>query len=78
MSVTLKDVAEAAQVSISTASRALGGGGPPRREKVDPWFLKPYEPTKAAVPAPSAATAGGSITKAKPKLAFLLGGAPKQ
>lgn len=27
MSVTLKDVAEAAQVSISTASRALGGGG---------------------------------------------------
>src|SRR5260221_10245987 len=27
MAVTLKDVAEAAQVSISTASRALGGGG---------------------------------------------------
>jgi LacI family transcriptional regulator len=27
MSVTLKDVAEAARVSISTASRALGGGG---------------------------------------------------
>lgn len=27
MSVTLKDVAEAAHVSISTASRALGGGG---------------------------------------------------
>ena len=27
MSVTLKDVAQAARVSISTASRALGGGG---------------------------------------------------
>jgi LacI family transcriptional regulator, galactose operon repressor len=27
MSVTLKDVAEAARVSVSTASRALGGGG---------------------------------------------------
>jgi superfamily II DNA/RNA helicase len=55
--------------------RSLGGGGPPRREKVDPWFLKPYEPAKTA-PAPAPA-AGGALTKAKPKLAFLLGGIPK-
>ena len=57
--------------------RSLGGGGPPRREKVDPWFLKPYEPAKAAVPTPAAQAAGSGITKAKPKLAFLLGGVPK-
>jgi len=53
----------------------------PRRDKVDPWFLKPYEPAKSSAPAVSASVApaagGGSITKAKPKLAFLLGGAPK-
>ncbi|MYM37214.1 DEAD/DEAH box helicase [Duganella sp. FT94W] len=56
--------------------RSLGAGGPPRRDKIDPWFLKPYEPAKAA---PSAApAAGNAITKAKPKLAFLLGGLPKQ
>jgi superfamily II DNA/RNA helicase len=57
--------------------RSLGGGGPPRREKVDPWFLKPYEPAKAAAPTPAAQANGSGITKAKPKLAFLLGGAPK-
>jgi superfamily II DNA/RNA helicase len=64
--------------SAERPPRSLGGGGPPRREKVDPWFLKPYEPTKAAAPVQAAPAAGGNITKAKPKLAFLLGGAPKQ
>jgi ATP-dependent RNA helicase RhlE len=48
-----------------------------RREKVDPWFLKPYEPAKAPVPAPSAAL-GAATVKPKQKIAFLLGGAPKQ
>ena len=60
---------------------AYGSAPAPRREKVDPWFLKPYEPASAAAakPAASVAPAGGSsIIKAKPKLAFLLGGAPKQ
>jgi superfamily II DNA/RNA helicase len=51
--------------------------GAGRREKVDPWFLKPYEPAKAAVPAPSAAL-GSAAAKPKQKVAFLLGGAPKQ
>jgi superfamily II DNA/RNA helicase len=58
-------------------ARSLGAGSPPRREKVDPWFLKPYEPTKAAAPV-APRSRRRSITKAKPKLAFLLGGAPKQ
>jgi superfamily II DNA/RNA helicase len=55
-----------------------GGLGPaPRREKIDPWFLKPYEPAAAphkesTEPAPVAAS------KPKQKIAALLGGLPKQ
>jgi superfamily II DNA/RNA helicase len=52
-------------------------GPAPRREKVDPWFLKPYEP--AAAPRKDAAQAPLAQSKpAKQKLAFLLGGVPKQ
>jgi ATP-dependent RNA helicase RhlE len=48
-----------------------------RREKVDPWFLKPYEPTTAPAPAaPAASTA--SVKPGRQKVAFLLGGSPKQ
>ncbi|MEC5216752.1 ATP-dependent RNA helicase RhlE [Actimicrobium sp. GrIS 1.19] len=52
----------------------------PRREKVDPWFLKPYEPAVATAPAepsgaqPATATSG----KAKPRMAALLGGSIKR
>jgi len=57
----------------------------PRKEKVDPWFLKPYEPTEPA-PEPAAdATVTGdkspaknpSIKPARQKVAALLGGGPK-
>jgi ATP-dependent RNA helicase RhlE len=49
----------------------------PRREKVDPWFLKPYEPT--AAPGRDTAPAGsGSAKPGKQKIAALLGGLPKQ
>jgi superfamily II DNA/RNA helicase len=58
------------------APSAYGNGA--RREKVDPWFLKPYEPAKAAAPAPSATMGAAATTKPKQKIAFLLGGAPKQ
>ena len=52
----------------------------PRREKVDPWFLKPYQPSaveeaEATEPAASTST---SIKPAKVKVAALLGGRPKQ
>jgi superfamily II DNA/RNA helicase len=50
---------------------------PPRREKVDPWFLKPYEPTSAPAPA-APASSNPSIKPAKQKVAALLGGMPKQ
>ena len=53
-----------------------GMGPGARRERIDPWFLKPYEPTastrKDVAPAPSA-----PAKPAKQKLAFLLGGGPK-
>ncbi|TCS38383.1 superfamily II DNA/RNA helicase [Paucimonas lemoignei] len=62
----------------------------PRKEKIDPWFLKPYEPEKPApvsalesssaptsAPAP-ASKAASSGKSQKPKLAALLGGLPKR
>ncbi len=53
-----------------------GRPGVPRRDKVDPWFLKPYEPTRAASTAP-AAPSSASPAKPKQKIAALLGGLPK-
>jgi superfamily II DNA/RNA helicase len=48
----------------------------PRKEKVDPWFLKPYEPT--ATPEPQVEHAPEPRNaKAAPKRAALLGGRPK-
>ena len=50
----------------------------PRKEKIDPWFLKPYEP---ADPATSTAKTepSGKTSSAKPqKKAALLGGTPKR
>ncbi|MCS0611681.1 DEAD/DEAH box helicase [Massilia kyonggiensis] len=48
----------------------------PRREKIDPWFLKPYEPS--AAPRKEVPAAPAASGKPKPKLAALLGGLPKQ
>jgi ATP-dependent RNA helicase RhlE len=48
----------------------------PRRDKVDPWFLKPYEPSAAATPVVSAPK-NPSIKPGKQKVAALLGGMPK-
>ncbi|MES2127057.1 MAG: DEAD/DEAH box helicase [Pseudomonadota bacterium] len=56
--------------------RTTSSGPAPRREKVDPWFLKPYEPTVAAQPVERAPVASGK--PAKQKVAALLGGLPKQ
>ncbi|WP_035375279.1 DEAD/DEAH box helicase [Pseudoduganella violaceinigra] len=55
---------------------ARGDGPPqPRREKVDPWFLKPYEPTRNN--GTLAAAAPAAPAKPKQKVAALLGGLPK-
>ena len=51
---------------------------PARREKVDPWFMKPYEPTASshidAAPEPAKSGLG---KPGKQKMAALLGGIPK-
>lgn len=47
----------------------------PRRDKVDPWFLKPYEPSRGGS---TAVTPAPSPSKPKPKLAALLGGLRKE
>jgi len=52
------------------------GPSGPRRDKVDPWFLKPYEP--AAAPRKEADSTPNPSNKPKPKLAVLLGGVPRQ
>jgi superfamily II DNA/RNA helicase len=55
--------------------RSRSSSGPlPRREKVDPWFLKPYEPAQSSVPAPAPLP---SSSKPKQKIAALLGGLRK-
>ena len=67
--------------SRSESDRTDGPRAPvSRREKVDPWFLKPYEPNTGPVPtAPTAdSTASGNASaKTKPRLASLLGGAKR-
>jgi len=52
----------------------------PRKEKVDPWFLKPYEPSVSAVTSVANESAGksSSIKPQKGKVAALLGGMPKR
>ncbi|QYF91755.1 DEAD/DEAH box helicase [Massilia sp. PAMC28688] len=61
------------------AERSARPSGPPvRREKVDPWFLKPYEPSASATPVAAEPKANASIKPGKQKLAALLGGIPKQ
>jgi superfamily II DNA/RNA helicase len=51
----------------------------PRRDKVDPWFLKPYEPTRGHTTATTTTTpSSSSSSKPKPKLAALLGGLRKE
>ena len=70
---------EGARESFSREARTAGprssGGYAPRREKVDPWFLKPYEPS-VSTPQPANEPQDNA---AKPqKRAALLGGLPKR
>ncbi|MGI4849092.1 MAG: DEAD/DEAH box helicase [Janthinobacterium lividum] len=62
------------------SSQPVGGrasyGGPPRKEKVDPWFLKPYEPSPSAL-AQASETASKPANQKPVKRAALLGGLPK-
>jgi len=60
------------------ADRSERNGRPlPRRDKVDPWFLKPYEPTRTPSTLASA-DVPAAPSKPKQKIAALLGGLPKE
>jgi len=66
--------------SSSGSSSQYGGRSSyaPRKEKIDPWFLKPYEP---AVPTQHVEAETSQNSTAKPqktKVAALLGGTPKR
>ena len=62
--------------ATDSAPPARGAWSPsPRREKVDPWFSKPYEPSASAIPASPVSNAGSKTAKAR--MAVLLGGIPK-
>jgi superfamily II DNA/RNA helicase len=58
------------------------GASAPRKEKVDPWFLKPYEPSEPSGDNGEAREEGDNrnAAQAKPKVkvAALLGGVPKR
>ena len=60
------------------AERPMRSSGPlPRRDKVDPWFLKPYEPAVPVSPPAAKPAASATVKSARQKIAVLLGGSPK-
>ncbi len=65
------------EVRTERPPRSYGAGPLPRREKVDPWFLKPYEPASAPRPDVNANVSNSASSKPKQKIAALLGGLPK-
>ncbi|HVK94053.1 MAG TPA: DEAD/DEAH box helicase [Noviherbaspirillum sp.] len=61
--------------SSSRAAQYGRGAYAPRKEKIDPWFLKPYEPE---APAPQRENSSTPAKPQKNKVAALLGGTPKR
>lgn len=60
-------------------TQSYGRGNASRKEKIDPWFLKPYEPSVSAGKADDVAAAKPVSAKVpKHKVAALLGGIPKR
>ncbi|GIZ51280.1 DEAD/DEAH box helicase [Noviherbaspirillum aridicola] len=57
--------------------RSPSRSGSPRREKVDPWFLKPYEPAPSE-PREEPEAQAAQTRPQKAKVAALLGGVPKR
>jgi ATP-dependent RNA helicase RhlE len=71
---------EAEQREGRTAARGRSGAHVPasRKEKIDPWFLKPYEPEPSSDAAPEAESAKQAASAKPQKKAALLGGMPKR
>ncbi|MDP5007528.1 MAG: DEAD/DEAH box helicase [Glaciimonas sp.] len=49
-----------------------------RKDKVDPWFLKPYEPSASTLDSAQNGQANATSKQPKAKVAALLGGMPKR
>ena len=61
------------------SSRSSSSAAPARREKVDPWFLKPYEPAvEAPISAITTPLPSATGKTSKQQVATLLGGAPRR
>src|SRR5450830_812602 len=74
------DRVERSSAPRDTQSYGRGNASSPRKEKIDPWFLKPYEPTTMPVAADVAEIGVNkplSSKSPKHKVAALLGGMPK-
>ncbi len=61
----------------SRSDRPQRSGPPPRKEKIDPWFFKPYEPS-APAPEASPQPVEARTGKPAPRRAALLGGGSKR
>ena len=73
------DGAQGAGRRESRAGR--GSYAQPRREKIDPWFLKPYEPSEPSLTEQennTASSQSSTSSSKSPKRAALLGGLPKR
>ncbi len=66
----------AAERSSQHTRSAYSAGS--RKEKIDPWFLKPYEPSVSAVDSAQQGQANATSKQPKAKVAALLGGIPKR
>jgi ATP-dependent RNA helicase RhlE len=60
--------------SATRGSQYGRGAYGPRKEKIDPWFLKPYEPATPAPQANDDSAQGNGAKPPKRKVAALLGG----
>jgi ATP-dependent RNA helicase RhlE len=70
-------ISSSSGASTPTSAGRSNYAAPLRREKVDPWFSKPYEPT-ASSHVETSPPANTSIKPGKQKMAALLGGMPKR
>jgi ATP-dependent RNA helicase RhlE len=75
-----RDTGEESSSQVRGAQYSRSAYSSPRKEKIDPWFLKPYEPQESSAQKESG-NDGANESRAKPqksKVAALLGGMPKR
>jgi ATP-dependent RNA helicase RhlE len=72
------DTRSASSDRSSHHTRSAYTSMPLRKEKIDPWFLKPYEPAVSPVQSTQNLQSAAVAPKSKGKVAALLGGMPKR